>query len=124
MASGVNGTFDGGDEAVVGQSTRIRGRVSGEGDLRVEGAIEGGVALQGSVLVAEGGSIEADVVEATSLVVEGTVQGDVAVREGVAIRASGRVNGVIRAAGVSIEEGASVSGRVEMDFDMPEELIG
>jgi len=123
MASGVNGTFDGGDEAVVGQSTRIRGRISGEGDLRVEGAVEGGVSLQGNVLVAEGGTIEADV-EATSLVVEGTVQGDVTVREGLAIRASGRVSGVIRAAGLSIEEGASVSGRVEMDFDMPEELNG
>lgn len=123
MASGVKGTFDGGDEAVVGQSTRIRGRISGEGDLRVEGAIEGGVALDGAVLVAEGGSIEADV-EATSLIVEGTVEGDVSLGEALAIRASGRVSGVIRAAGVSIEEGASVSGRVEMDFDMPEELNG
>lgn len=123
MASGVKGTFDGGDEAVVGQSTRIRGRISGEGDLRVEGAIEGGVALDGMVLVAEGGSIEADV-EAASLVVEGTVSGDISVSEALAIRATGRVNGVIRATGVSIEEGASVSGRVEADFDMPEELTG
>ncbi len=123
MTSGVKGTFDGGDEAVVGQSTRIRGRISGEGDLRVEGAIEGDVALAGTVLVAEGGSIEADV-EATSLVVEGTVSGDVSVSDALAIRATGRISGIIRAAGVSIEEGASISGRVEAEFDMPEELTG
>lgn len=123
MASGVNGTYDGGDEAVVGQSTRVRGRISGEGNLRIEGAVEGGVALQGALFVSESGEVSADV-QATSAIVEGAVDGDISVSEGVAIRASGRVNGTIRSAGVAIEEGASVSGRIEMDFDMPEELAG
>lgn len=122
MAS-VKGTYDGVDEAVVGQGTRIRGRISGEGDLRIEGSIEGGVALQGGLFVTESGAIEADV-QASSLVLEGTIDGDVSVSEGIAIRASGRVSGVIRAAGVLVEEGAAVSGRIEMDFDMPEELTG
>lgn len=123
MASIVKGTYDGGDETVVGQGTRVRGRISGEGDLRVEGAVEGDVLLQGALLVTESGSIEADV-QASALVVEGTIAGDVTVTEAIAIRASGRMSGTIRAAGLAIEEGASVSSRIEMDFDMPEELAG
>lgn len=123
MASIVKSTYDGGDETVVGQGTRVRGNISGEGDLRIEGAVEGGVALQGALLVAESGTVEADV-QASSLVVEGTIEGDVTVSEAVAIRATGRIHGTIRAAGLAIEEGANLSSRIEMDFDMPEELTG
>lgn len=123
MARGVKSTFDGADEAVVGESTRVRGRVVGEGNLRVLGEIEGDIALEGTLSVAEGGTVSANV-QATAAFVEGTIDGDIDASEGVTIAASGRVNGVIRAAGLTIEEGASISGRVETDFEMPEELTG
>lgn len=123
MASGVKDTYDGADETVVGQSTRVRGRISGEGDLRVEGTVEGGVALEGALTITQSGAIQADV-SASSVLVEGTVEGDISASDMVAIRAGAQVRGVIRGAGISIEEGASVSSRIETDFDMPEELTG
>ena len=81
-----------GEPAVVGRSAHVRGRISGQGDLRVEGTVEGDVALSGELTVAEGGEVRADV-EASSVVVEGTVEGDVVAADAVALRAGAKVVG-------------------------------
>jgi cytoskeletal protein CcmA (bactofilin family) len=109
--------------AVLGKGAHVRGRILGDGDLRVEGAISGEVALKGQLVVASGAEITADV-EARSVLVDGSIEGDISATDDVAIRASARVSGAIRGASISIEEGASVSGRIEAEFDLPPELGG
>lgn len=115
-------TANGGEgEAVVGRGTTVRGRISGDGDLRVEGTIDGDVALDGTLTVADGASVTADV-QAASVLVEGALDGDIGATGAVAIRSGARVRGTIRGGSFAIEEGASLSGRIEAEFEMPEEL--
>jgi cytoskeletal protein CcmA (bactofilin family) len=109
--------------AVLGKGARLRGRIGGDGDLRVEGSISGEVAVKGQLVLAEGGEIVADV-QATSVVVEGSVEGDITATDAVSIKASARVSGALKGSSISIEEGASVSGRIEADFELPPELGG
>ena len=71
----------------------------------------------------EGGEVEADV-QAGSVIIEGSIQGDITATDAVAIRASARVTGALKGSSISIEEGASVSGRVEAAFELPPELGG
>jgi len=89
----------------------------------VEGAIAGDVALRGDLFVSDGAEVTADV-EAKSVVVEGVIEGDIAATDTVSIRASARVSGAIKGSSVSIEEGASIQGRIDADFELPPELIG
>jgi cytoskeletal protein CcmA (bactofilin family) len=112
-----------GNTAVLGKGTRLRGRIGGEGDLRVEGSIAGEVAVKGQLVLASGGEIVADV-QAGSVVIEGSLEGDITATDAVAIRASARVSGALKGSSISIEEGASVSGRIEAEFEMPPELGG
>jgi cytoskeletal protein CcmA (bactofilin family) len=107
----------------LGKGAHIRGRIAGEGDLRVEGGISGDVALKGDLFVSDGAEITADV-EARSVVVEGALEGDIAATDTVSIRASARVSGAIKGTSVSIEEGAAVQGRIDADFELPPELTG
>ena len=109
--------------AVLGKGAHIRGRIAGDGDLRVEGAISGDVALKGDLVVTDGAEVTADV-EARSVVVEGAIEGDISATSSVAIRSSARVSGAIRGSSISIEEGANVSGRIDAEFDLPPELGG
>ena len=109
--------------AVLGKGAHIRGRIAGDGDLRVDGAISGDVALKGDLTVSDGAEVVADV-EARAVVVEGAIEGDISATSTVAIRASARVSGAIRGSSISIEEGANVSGRIEADFELPPELGG
>ena len=61
-ATNVNGD---GTESVLGRGTRVRGRIRGDGDLRIEGAVEGEVAISGDLAIEEGATIKGDVQAST-----------------------------------------------------------
>jgi len=108
-------------ESVVGRGARVRGRITGDGDLRVEGSVEGDIAVSGEVALDDGSSVTGNI-DAGAVVVAGGLAGDVITRGAITIRASAKVEGTMGGAEVSIEEGASFSGRIEAEFDLPDEL--
>lgn len=110
-------------ESVLGRGTRVRGRVSGSGALRVEGQIEGGIALVGDLSIEEGAQVQGPV-EADAVSIGGELVGDVAARGPVVIRATAKVAGNMGGTEVSLEEGASFKGRIEAVFELPPELLG
>jgi cytoskeletal protein CcmA (bactofilin family) len=123
MAQARTSRGGGGGEAVVGSGTRIRGRVSGDGDLLIAGTVDGDIALRGSLTIADGASCTSNV-EATTVTVSGTLEGDVNASGQVTIGAGARVVGNVRGAGVAIEEGAAFAGRLDCEFDLPDGLSG
>ena len=110
------------EESVLGRGARVRGRVTGEGSLRIEGQVEGDVALGGDLSIEEGAVITGNV-EASAVSISGALTGDVSARGAVAIRGTARVTGNMGGAEVSLEEGAAFSGRIEAEFDLPPELV-
>jgi cytoskeletal protein CcmA (bactofilin family) len=111
-------------DARIGSGARVRGRIHGEGDLVVEGQVEGGLSIRGDLTVAEGASVVSESVEAQSVSIAGTLEGDVAASGPVRLAAGSRVRGNLRGSAVSIEEGARFSGKLDCDFDLPPELGG
>ena len=108
-------------ESTLGRGTRIRGRVHGDGSLRVEGAVEGDVQVSGDLDLDEGGSIAGDI-EAGAVILGGQLTGDVTARGSITIRSTARVSGNMGGAEVVLEEGAAFAGRIEAEFDLPAEL--
>jgi len=109
------------DEAIIGAGTRIRGNIEGGGNLRIEGRVEGDVALSGAVSVETGGGV-VGALSGSDVTIGGTVVGDVAATGAVTIRAGAEVTGNMGGTDVSLEEGASFTGRVESEFELPPEL--
>ena len=114
---------DSGREAVIGRTTKVRGRVSGEGSVLLEGTLEGDIAVQGDFTVAEGARAASNV-EAQAVVVRGELDGDVRARGVVHIESGARVRGDVHGESVAIDEGAEFSGRLDADFELPPELSG
>lgn len=110
-------------EAVIGRSTRVRGRVSGDGDLRVEGAVEGDISLSGDLTITDGARAASNV-EARAVTVAGELEGDVRAQGVVHIEVGARVRGDIQGELVAIDEGAEFNGRLIADFELPPELGG
>lgn len=99
----------------IGGSISIKGDLSGEEDLFIEGRIEGKITVkQGSVTVGERGRVHADV-EATSIHVAGEVEGDLLGREQVVLLETGRVQGNIKAKSVTLQNGAQFKGSIDME---------
>lgn len=105
------------ESSVLGPSTRVTGRVSGDGALRVEGTLKGDLSITGPAEIGEGGSVEGNV-KAETLEVTGSLLGDAVATGPIALRSSALVRGELRASEVSIEPGARVSVRVDVPFEL------
>ena len=105
------------DLSVIGSSTKVTGRVSGDGALRVEGAVKGDVAVTGPLEVAEGATIDGNV-RAESLDLAGALVGDVAAQGAVIVRSGAAARGELKGSQVAIEPGSRVSVRLECEFEL------
>ncbi len=104
-----------GDRAIIGPSITIKGDVTGEEDLLIQGRVEGKVDLaQHHVTVGANGRVRANVL-GRSVTVEGEVEGDLHAEEQISIRKSGKVHGNLSAPRVTIEDGAMFKGSIDMD---------
>jgi cytoskeletal protein CcmA (bactofilin family) len=108
--------------SVIGSGVVWKGRLSGTGGVRIEGALDGDIKLQGLLVVGETGRVTCDELRATVVIVAGAVRGDI-VAEKLEIRSTGRVWGNVVTEAFSTEEGAFLRGQVTMEekVDIEEE---
>ncbi len=101
--------------AVIGSKIVIRGDVSGEEDLLIQGRVEGSVDLTGYQLtVGKDGVVKANLM-AKSITVEGSVEGDLIAQERILIKASSHVTGNLVAERVTLEDGSKFRGSIDME---------
>lgn len=103
-----------GDLAQIGKSVVIKGELSGSEDLYVDGQVEGSISLKNfSLTVGPNGQVKATV-EAKVLVVQGKLEGNVMASDRVELRKSAIITGDITTQRISIEEGAYLRGKVDI----------
>jgi cytoskeletal protein CcmA (bactofilin family) len=98
---------------VIGPKTQIKGELTGEENVVVEGQVEGSIKIARDLTVGPGGTVKATV-NAQSIVVAGELLGDCHASQRVQIEATGRLTGNIRAPRVVIVEGATFRGNSDM----------
>jgi cytoskeletal protein CcmA (bactofilin family) len=100
--------------ANIGKSISIKGDLTGEEDVLVEGRVEGKINLPNNELtIGANGKVDADVHAKTVLVI-GRVAGNVSASERVEIQASGIVEGDVRGPRLVVQEGAQLNGSIQM----------
>lgn len=103
------------DVAVIGETIRIQGDVSGDENLVINGKVDGTVVLESHDLtVGQSGLVTASVT-ASVVRIEGEVTGDITGAEKVVVTRTGKVKGNITAPRVSLEDGARFKGSIDMD---------
>jgi cytoskeletal protein CcmA (bactofilin family) len=98
---------------VVGAKTVVKGDITGDENVLVEGAVEGTIRISRDLRVGPGGRVKATV-SAQSIVVAGEIAGDCQAAQRVHLEATGRLTGNIRAPRVVIVEGATFKGNSDM----------
>lgn len=100
---------------MIGPSIEIKGTVTGDEDLLIQGKVEGTVELGShEVSVGQSGKVAADIT-AKVVRIDGEVAGDIRGHEKVVISKSGNVRGNIVAPRVTLEDGAIFKGSIDMD---------
>ncbi len=101
--------------ARLGASIQIKGQVTGDEDLQIDGKVDGPISLRGHELIVGSTAQLNSEIHAGEVVVAGKVVGNVHARGRVDIRKDGSVSGDISTARISIEDGAHFKGRIEID---------
>lgn len=102
------------ERALIGPSIVIKGSLSGDEDLLVEGRVEGEIELsQHGVTIGTSGRIKADI-HGRSIVVMGEVEGNLFGAEQIVLRQSSVVRGNLAAPRVSLEDGSNFKGSIDM----------
>ena len=99
---------------VIAQGITVEGELSSDGDVVVQGTVRGTVSSRDAVTIESGAVVEADVT-ASSVSLGGQVTGNVTANERVDLLPGGRLVGDVKAARLTIADGASFKGNVDMD---------
>jgi cytoskeletal protein CcmA (bactofilin family) len=103
----------------IGKSMVIKGEVSGNENIYLDGELEGSVELlEGNLTVGSEGRIRANV-RARSILVHGRVDGNLYGAKRVDLKKSAIFVGHICTPRIAIEEGASLKGSVLVQKDIP-----
>jgi len=102
------------DHSLVGSSCALKGDLTGDEDLLIEGQFEGSINLHERCLtIGDRGQVKAEV-QAARVIISGTLTGNITARERIEIRKSGHVLGDMVAPSISIEDGAYFKGSIEI----------
>lgn len=99
---------------ILGKGLVFRGELTGEGDLHIQGHLEGKVNVTGTVVILEGASIQADV-SATDIVVGGVVRGNLSASGRVEVSSTGHLVGDVRSKVLVVREGAALNGKINVE---------
>lgn len=99
---------------ILGKGLVFRGELTGEGDLQVQGQLEGKINVTGTVVILEGASIQADV-SATEIVVGGVVRGNLSASGRVEVLSTGHLVGDVRGKVLVVREGAALNGKINVE---------
>jgi cytoskeletal protein CcmA (bactofilin family) len=99
--------------AFLDRGASFEGKVSFSGLLRIDGHLRGTAQSDGTLVVGETGTVQADI-EVGTLLVRGSVTGAVRAREKVEIAPTGRLEGEVETPVLSVQEGGELQARVSM----------
>jgi len=108
-------TTTSGSTARLGASLHIKGEITGNEDLQIDGSVEGLVQLEDRKLtIGASARVTADII-AREVAVYGNVKGNLRARDRIEIKKDGSVVGDLTTARIMIEDGAYFKGSIEID---------
>ena len=100
-------------ETLIGQSTTLKGSLSSNGALRIDGKFDGDIATTADIIVGESAVITATVA-AKNAVVAGSITGNMDIGDKLELLPTAKVVGDLRVGSLIIGEGAIFKGNCEM----------
>jgi cytoskeletal protein CcmA (bactofilin family) len=99
---------------IIGTGVVIDGKLSSNGDVRIDGVVKGDVKSSGSVTVGESGEINGQI-EAEIITIGGKVVGSVNSKDKLVLEAKAALKGDIMTKILVVEAGAKFDGNSKMD---------
>lgn len=103
---------------VIARGVRVQGDFTSQGDVLIDGAVEGHVSTAAKLTVGVEAKLKADVA-ANDAVISGSVEGTLVVKRRLELKSTAVVVGDVTCETASIEAGAVVNGKVAIGTKAP-----
>jgi cytoskeletal protein CcmA (bactofilin family) len=100
-------------QAHLGQGSRVEGKLTFEGSVRIDGQVEGEISAQDTVIIGEGAEVTAQIT-ASTVVVQGRVTGDITARKRIELKAPATLIGNVNTPSLVVHEGVVFEGHCAM----------
>jgi cytoskeletal protein CcmA (bactofilin family) len=100
-------------ETVIGASIKVKGNFQGQGNIIVEGALEGSLKTDANLFIGDRAKITANI-ESKDAIINGEVRGNIKAKSYLAIGGTAKIYGDIQYGEISIAKGAIVNGQLLM----------
>lgn len=98
-------------ETIIGPSVKVKGNFHGQGNIIIEGSVEGSIKTDKYLLVGEKADITATI-EAGEAKIAGKVNGNISIKGYLEISETAEVTGDITTSEISIAKGGVVNGKI------------
>ncbi len=107
-------------ETVIGPSVKVKGNFNSKGNIIVEGIIEGNLKTSGNVFAGNDSKITANI-DAKEVCINGEVSGNIKAKGHLKIGNTAKIFGDIECERLSIQDGAILNGKCQMNKGIKEE---
>lgn len=95
---------------IAGENLEISGRLSGQGNIKIDCRFEGEINVRGIVYIGLDAEVRADVL-CERLIVDGRLKGDITVEDKIEVRRTGVLYGNVRCSNMVVEKGSFFAGQ-------------
>jgi len=99
--------------AFFGAGVECIGEIWYEGNVQIDGRLEGTVHTKGTLVIGDQAVVKAKI-EAGTVICKGKIHGEVVAKESIKLLSSGLIDGTMSAPRLSVENGGVFNGRVSM----------
>ena len=99
---------------LLGKGSEFEGKLSFEGQVRIDGKYSGHIATKDTLVIGEGAKVNAEI-QAGTVIVNGQVEGNIKATVMVELHPPARVKGSIEAPALSIDKGVIFEGTCKME---------
>ncbi|MFA6588703.1 MAG: polymer-forming cytoskeletal protein [Patescibacteria group bacterium] len=110
-------------ETIIGSSVKVEGNFSGEGNVIIEGQLQGTLKTKHNVSIGTGARVKANI-EAQDVYLAGEVHGNIKANGKLQVTSSAKLIGNIETSSLAIEPGAILNGKCIMTSEtyIPEKI--
>ncbi|HEY5648431.1 MAG TPA: polymer-forming cytoskeletal protein [Nitrospiria bacterium] len=106
--------------AFLGKGTEFKGVITYQGTVRIDGRVEGEIITEGTLIVGETASIQAEI-SAGTIISGGKIVGNITATEKIQLLPSAVLEGSMKSPVVAIEEGVRFNGSCQMGGSVSKE---
>lgn len=100
-------------ETIIGASIKVKGNFQGQGDIVIEGFLEGSLKTEANLFIGSKAKVSANV-ESKDATINGEVRGNIKTKGYLALGSAAKIFGDIHYNELSIEKGAIINGQLLM----------